>query len=270
MGMLEEVAGLSLRKMDVTELVERVYRVVGCYLYECRHYVRFYNPSIGGAMYYYASLINHSCDPNCVIMPTPKQATVISLRPIKAGEEVTVSYFPAHTLPQMINISKMYAAGQFNSGCLCRSANCLYDGSKTALAEIQKLTTLKNTTADEDLAAACAWLLKSEKETQPTATTAAATTTSVSAGMDAKTNAIGAEAHLQVLAYAWPELMSSSSGLAPPIRSALRSKLEERLKEELTKAKGDSLCRLSLFALSDVPQLHSAVQPFFSSILHQI
>lgn len=53
---------------------------------------------IGHAIYLYASLLNHSCRPNCSIDFDGTCARVRAQRFIRAGQELTISYLPSHLL----------------------------------------------------------------------------------------------------------------------------------------------------------------------------
>lgn len=54
------------------------------------------NPSEGGILGTmldpFASLINHSCEPNAFIFSDGGQLRVRSLRPLSAGDEITICY----------------------------------------------------------------------------------------------------------------------------------------------------------------------------------
>ena len=39
-----------------------------------------------------ASLLNHSCIPNCTVHSTPGWIEIVALRPIAAGEELCIAY----------------------------------------------------------------------------------------------------------------------------------------------------------------------------------
>ncbi len=63
-----------------------------------------------------ARFINHSCDPNCII---DDDLNVMTLRPVKAGEELTISYDI---------VKKGESPGnwdpRWNFNCECGSRNC--------------------------------------------------------------------------------------------------------------------------------------------------
>eukprot|EP00971_Amphidinium_carterae_P059302 1172543-Amphidinium_carterae.1 len=46
----------------------------------------------GGKLFSTICRINHSCQPNAVFLSSPRKAWVKALRPIRAGEEITLSY----------------------------------------------------------------------------------------------------------------------------------------------------------------------------------
>jgi hypothetical protein len=62
-----------------------------------------------------AVLMNHSCDPNCgvVIRSGVRQIEIRALRPIKAGEEITVDYDTFE-----------YEVSHLAGPCLCGAARC--------------------------------------------------------------------------------------------------------------------------------------------------
>lgn len=59
-----------------------------------------------------AAFINHSCDPNCGIKLINSRVLVVSIRDIRAGEEITYNY------------STAMDSGNWRMDCLCGSAQC--------------------------------------------------------------------------------------------------------------------------------------------------
>jgi uncharacterized protein len=49
---------------------------------------------------YNGDFINHSCNPNCLVKFTPKNAFLTTIRPINAGEELTYDYSLTADSPQ--------------------------------------------------------------------------------------------------------------------------------------------------------------------------
>ena len=70
-------------------------------------------------IYLELSRVNHSCDPNTQLKFTKAGVTLVSLRPIAAGEEVTFSYIPAPTREALFK--------QYGFTCTCQVCvkNCL-------------------------------------------------------------------------------------------------------------------------------------------------
>jgi len=72
-----------------------------------------------------ATCYNHSCEPNAAaVMDVPvtgSQVTVVTSRPVAAGEEVTVSYFPGGAPPFAVRRSM----NQFMRGFICTCPRCL-------------------------------------------------------------------------------------------------------------------------------------------------
>jgi hypothetical protein len=66
-----------------------------------------------------AAYINHSCDPNCVVN---SRAEVVTVRPIKKGEELTVSY---NSRSKNNFPPDMKWEPEWNFTCYCEEHNCL-------------------------------------------------------------------------------------------------------------------------------------------------
>jgi hypothetical protein len=52
---------------------------------------------IGSCLDIVGSLMNHSCDPNAFVFHEGSELRVRSLKPIRAGEEITQSYYDGDT-----------------------------------------------------------------------------------------------------------------------------------------------------------------------------
>lgn len=66
-----------------------------------------------------AHLINHSCNPNCEIKVQSSEVNFVSIRPIKAGEEITINYKYPPKVGECLKNCK--------HKCYCDDANCNRD-----------------------------------------------------------------------------------------------------------------------------------------------
>lgn len=69
------------------------------------------------------SFFNHSCDPNCMLEYAQNQTgfygSVRTLRPIKSGEPLTISYFGKHALDPLVERRKDFIRQKRDFDCLC-------------------------------------------------------------------------------------------------------------------------------------------------------
>ncbi|KRW98480.1 hypothetical protein PPERSA_03311 [Pseudocohnilembus persalinus] len=79
-------------------------------------------------IYNTAHLLNHSCKPNCIQIFNNRQIYIKTLRPIKAGEQLTVSYFDVCRSKQE---RKKYALQQYMFKCQCE--RCENDDEEFAI-----------------------------------------------------------------------------------------------------------------------------------------
>lgn len=129
------------------EMVERVCRITNLYQYDWldkaqeRHVGLF--PVI--------SILNHSCDPNCIFMSGSSELALLSLRPIKAGEALTVSYNRHATANRW---HKQLARAQlflmFDGLCRCGSPLCVHASDTSE--SIAKLLQSVHSVPDDDVA----------------------------------------------------------------------------------------------------------------------
>jgi SET domain len=85
----------------------------------------------------FALKMNHSCDPNVMVILTPSQgAGLLALKPIKAGDELTVSYRPyiQGSWHRHLNAYSLYDL--FN-GTLCRCGSSLCIHKNMTLGDIK-------------------------------------------------------------------------------------------------------------------------------------
>ena len=80
-----------------------------------------------------AMYINHSCDPNCETEEVRGRVWVMSIRPIKAGEELTYDY-------------NLYDGDEDDARCYCGAASCrrtMYSPEEIARREAVERKALK-------------------------------------------------------------------------------------------------------------------------------
>jgi hypothetical protein len=78
----------------------------------------------GAAVYPTLCLINHSCDPNCVPVRslTHLKTSVIAMRTLQPGEEVTFSYAP-HFTQMLCDERQSFLLDKYNFKCGCEACN---------------------------------------------------------------------------------------------------------------------------------------------------
>jgi hypothetical protein len=79
----------------------------------------------GSALYWYASLLNHSCNPNCIALVRPNSICIVATRPIAVDEEITISYRPCLSLSPLNKPNKLNLKRRIDH-CLCFHPNCLF------------------------------------------------------------------------------------------------------------------------------------------------
>lgn len=68
-----------------------------------------------------ARYINHSCDPNCVIKG---DSDVVAIRPIQAGEEITVDYVSVSQYEFELAPHEFFWDSRWTFDCQCGADNC--------------------------------------------------------------------------------------------------------------------------------------------------
>ncbi|KAI9292265.1 hypothetical protein K502DRAFT_92689 [Neoconidiobolus thromboides FSU 785] len=72
----------------------------------------------GDALYFLASMVNHSCSSNSKFIINGKSVSIISRdKEIQVGNEISISYFPIHLLPY--HLRKQYFIQTYNFYCEC-------------------------------------------------------------------------------------------------------------------------------------------------------
>eukprot|EP00347_Sterkiella_histriomuscorum_P016768 403351926 len=87
---------------------------------------------IGTGLYYPSNLLNHSCDPNCMVLFRGQTQFIVTCRPIEADEEITICYIDNGISERIIR--QQYLQEQYHFNCMC--ARCLKQiGEGTELKE---------------------------------------------------------------------------------------------------------------------------------------
>jgi hypothetical protein len=69
-----------------------------------------------------ARYLNHSCDPNCMFLPT---RDVVTVREVRAGEELTISYDWADRAEYARHPAHYFWDPRWSFRCHCRVSRCL-------------------------------------------------------------------------------------------------------------------------------------------------
>lgn len=116
------------RKWSTFETFSRLYTVVCANSIPCSTLVTDQRFALG--LYPVSARINHACDPNCVRVGTPEGMYTVALRPLKKGDEITVSYVqsfvPGVVDPQFLRDQLMQ-----RWGFQCRCEKCRGDLLRT-------------------------------------------------------------------------------------------------------------------------------------------
>ncbi|XP_065830200.1 histone-lysine N-methyltransferase SMYD3-like isoform X2 [Oscarella lobularis] len=106
---LRQFSDLDVRAHVLADLYGKIHR-------NCFTVSNGYMEPVGVAMYQTFSLLNHSCVPNCVATNQQARMQVRAVRPIKAGEEVTISYISVF---QPIESRRDALQEQYSFLCTC-------------------------------------------------------------------------------------------------------------------------------------------------------
>jgi hypothetical protein len=133
----DELKELSLKHGLTLQTVIATARVISAYN------VEFGTPRHGSAraLYRQIGLINHSCDPNCMMTVQEEHALCVVLRPIQKGEQLTLNYKSAKLLVTYHhNFAKYDLWTMFNGLCKCQSPFCVHRGlSDDSIAPAQNI-----------------------------------------------------------------------------------------------------------------------------------
>ena len=66
------------------------------------------------------SLLNHSCEPNSLVLPNKRIVQLGSMGDIAAGEELTISYFDEEDLERPVEYRRQMLRQHYNFECQCR------------------------------------------------------------------------------------------------------------------------------------------------------
>jgi hypothetical protein len=78
------------------------------------HFLQFGPDSYLGPSGGIDDLVNHACDPNCAVLITPGRVSLVAIRTIEDGEEVTFDY----------SLTSLEPPDQWRLDCRCGSAGC--------------------------------------------------------------------------------------------------------------------------------------------------
>lgn len=104
------------------------------------------SPVGGSGLWFLPSLINHSCVPNCSWTLIGDRIFVRAMREIRAGEEVTISYYPLMSRGYLARQSKIKSGWHFRCRChLC----ALVQRHPTLIAQEKQLVQVTECVSDE-------------------------------------------------------------------------------------------------------------------------
>jgi hypothetical protein len=114
------------------DLEKQLVQDVFCTLYEYQYSQRVFASAqpIGAALFPYASLVNHSCDANCLFVSTGDgHCRVLAIRDILPGDQITVPYlmFLGVDGYRQMSILQLHDL-LLNQSCLCGTKRCLHAG----------------------------------------------------------------------------------------------------------------------------------------------
>jgi hypothetical protein len=137
-----QMAAAAKRTNQSEKVVEAVWRIV--YEYQFVISRRLSTDRLGTGLFTFASLINHSCTPNAMwICDADASCRMLALRPIQAGEELTVSYRAMLGIDSFRHADVWMLYDIFNNAlCRCGSARCLHRGltEDEALNAVNRVT----------------------------------------------------------------------------------------------------------------------------------
>jgi hypothetical protein len=102
----------------------QLWPMISNYMYECREFMSFPLHRFGGALYHFGGLLNHSCNPNCIVLLRPDKIVVVTTRPVTQHEELTISYCACHKLPAFRERARQAITASVGR-CLCFHATCV-------------------------------------------------------------------------------------------------------------------------------------------------
>ncbi len=76
----------------------------------------------GYGIYEYCSKVNHSCDPNCLMLMLGERAVIKTIRDVSEGEEITIPYIMS-PFTKEFQIRKTTLTSSFGFECKCRRCN---------------------------------------------------------------------------------------------------------------------------------------------------
>lgn len=109
------------------EFVKDVFSIVQQYEYHLSKFGSFRD--MGPALLWYQSKLNHSCNPNAMMVPFEGGSHLIALRPIRKDEEITVTYRNMMGVDSHRDIARMTLYQYVLGGlCQCGDALCVHKG----------------------------------------------------------------------------------------------------------------------------------------------
>lgn len=85
--------------------------------YELKEYTKREDLAVGGAIFPFSSLFNHSCMPNAKRFTVNNKITIFAARPIKAGEQIFVSY--GFSSFRMSKAERVFHMSKYGFRCNC-------------------------------------------------------------------------------------------------------------------------------------------------------